>query len=92
MKNRVSGVNQKHYTQYNFQDHIWNMTTPANKYMLELAERCVKIDGMYFKGTGNKLNAEKHYNDIINDPSIIKTKENILQSQEIDVPLEEQNN
>jgi hypothetical protein len=47
MKNRVSGVNQKHYTQYNFQDHIWNMSTPANKYMLELAERCVKIDGMY---------------------------------------------
>jgi hypothetical protein len=52
----------------------------------------VKIDGSYFKGTGNKLNAEKHYNDIINDPSIIKTKENILKSQEIDVPSEEQNN
>lgn len=52
----------------------------------------VKIDGLYFKGTGNKLNAEKHYNDIINDPSIIKTKENILKSQEIDVPSEEQNN
>lgn len=52
----------------------------------------VKIDGMYFKGTGNKLNAEKHYNDIVNDPSIIKTKENILKSQEIDVPSEETNN
>jgi len=52
----------------------------------------VKIDGLYFKGTGNKLNAEKHYNDIVNDPSIIKTKENILKSQEIDVPSEEQNN
>jgi hypothetical protein len=52
----------------------------------------VKIDGVYFKGTGNKLNAEKHYNDIINDPSIIKTKVNILQSHDIDVPLEEQNN
>jgi hypothetical protein len=52
----------------------------------------VKIDGAYFKGTGNKLNAEKHYNDIINDPNIIKTKVNILKSQEINVSLEEQNN
>ena len=52
----------------------------------------VKIDDVYFKGTGNKLNAEKHYNDIIADPNIIKTKVNILKSKEIDVPLEEQNN
>ena len=52
----------------------------------------VTIDGVYFKGTGNKLNADKHYNDIIADPSIIKTKRNILKSEEIDVPLEEQNN
>ena len=52
----------------------------------------VYIDGVYFKGTGNKLNAEKHYNDIINDPSVIKTKVNILKSEEINVPLEEQNN
>ena len=52
----------------------------------------VKIDDVYFKGTGNKLNAEKYYNDIINDPSVIKTKVNILKSEEINVPLEEQNN
>ena len=52
----------------------------------------VRIDGAYFKGTFNKLNAEKHYNDIINDPDIIKTKVNILKSEEINVPLEESNN
>jgi len=32
------------------------------------------------------------YNEIINDPNVIKTKVNILKSQDIDVPLEEQNN
>ena len=51
----------------------------------------VKIDDVYFKGTGNKSTAEKHYNDIINDPSIIKTKINILQSHEITVSLDEEN-
>ena len=52
----------------------------------------VKIDGQYFKGTGNKLNAEKHYNEIISNPEVIKTKVNILKSEEVNVPLEEQNN
>jgi len=52
----------------------------------------IRIDGSYFKGTGNKIVAEAMYNEIINDPEIIKTKVNILKSEEIDVPLEEQNN
>jgi hypothetical protein len=52
----------------------------------------IRIDDVYFKGTGNKIVAEATYNEIINDPNVIKTKINILKSQEIDVPLEEQNN
>lgn len=52
----------------------------------------IRIDDVYFKGTGNKIVAESMYNEIINDPNVIKTKVNILKSQEIDVPLEEQNN
>jgi len=48
MKNRISGVNTKHYKEYKFEDHIWNLSTPPNTYMLELAERCVKIDGIYY--------------------------------------------
>ena len=52
----------------------------------------VQVDGQYIIGTGNKLNADKMYNEIIADPNIIKTKVNILKSEEVDVPLEEQNN
>lgn len=51
----------------------------------------VQVDGQYVKGTGNKIVAEKMYNDVIADPSILKTKINILQSQEINVSLEETN-
>ncbi len=51
----------------------------------------VQVDGQYIKGTGNKIVAEKVYNDVIADPSILKTKINILQSQEIDVSLDETN-
>lgn len=51
----------------------------------------VQVDGQYIKGTGNKIVAEKMYNDVIADPSILKTKINILQSQEIDVSLDETN-
>ena len=52
----------------------------------------VKVDDVYIIGTGNKLNADKMYNEIIADPNIIKTKINILKSEEVNVPLEEQNN
>ena len=52
----------------------------------------VKVDDVYIIGTGNKLNAEKCFNEIIADPNVIKTKVNILKSEEVDVSLEEQNN
>ena len=52
----------------------------------------VQVDGQYIIGTGNKLNADKMYNEIIANPDVIKTKVNILKSEEINVPLEEQNN
>ncbi len=52
----------------------------------------IKIDDLYFKGTGNKIVAEAMYTEIINDPNVIKTRVNILKSQDIDVPLEEPNN
>jgi hypothetical protein len=52
----------------------------------------VQVDGMYVKGTGNKIIAEAFYDDVIADPSILKPKKNILKSQEIDVPLRQENN
>ena len=52
----------------------------------------VQVDGQYIIGTGNKLNADKMYNEIVADPNVIKTKVNILKSEEVIVPLEEQNN
>jgi hypothetical protein len=52
----------------------------------------VQVDGQYIIGTGNKLNADKMYNEIIADPNVIKTKVNILKSEEVNVSLEEQNN
>jgi hypothetical protein len=51
----------------------------------------VRVDGNYVKGTGNKVVAEKLYNQILADPSIVKTKINILKSEEINVSLDEQN-
>ncbi len=48
----------------------------------------VKVDGSSIKWTREKEVAETIYNDIIADPDLLKTKENILQSQEINVPLD----
>ena len=52
----------------------------------------IRIDGEYLIGTGDKANANKMYNEIIANPDVIKTKVNILKSEEVNVPLEEQNN
>jgi hypothetical protein len=51
----------------------------------------IQVDGQYVKGTGNKLVAEKMYNEIITDPNILKTKINILKSEDIDLSLVEPN-
>jgi len=51
----------------------------------------IRIDGEYLIGTGDKANANKMYNEIIADPTVIKTKRIILKSEEITLPLEETN-
>jgi tRNA(His) 5'-end guanylyltransferase len=51
----------------------------------------IRVDGEYFTGTGNKANADKMYNEIVADPTVIKTKRIILKSEEITLPLEETN-
>jgi hypothetical protein len=49
-------------------------------------------DGLSLKWFVHIESAEAFYNSIIANPNILKPIKNILKSQEIDVPLEEQNN
>jgi hypothetical protein len=49
-------------------------------------------DGLNIKWFVHKESAEAFYNEILANPSVLETKKNILKSQEINVPLEEQNN
>lgn len=51
----------------------------------------IRVDGQYIKGTGNKIVAENMYNEIMADPDSVKTKINILKSEQIDVSLPETN-
>jgi len=51
----------------------------------------VRVNGTSVKWSRDKAVAEAIYDEIINDIDVTKTKENILKSQEIDVPLAEQN-
>ena len=48
----------------------------------------VKVDDKTVKWCRNKEDAQAVYDEIISDPSVLKTKENILQSQDIIIPLE----
>jgi hypothetical protein len=50
----------------------------------------VRVNGTSVKWSKDKGEIEKVYNEIISNPDIIKTKEIILKSQEIEVPLSEQ--
>ena len=43
-----SGVNPKLYSAYSFGDHIWSRPATRRDDLLELAQRCVKIDGKYW--------------------------------------------
>jgi len=52
----------------------------------------VRADGIGIKWFVKKEEAEAFYNTIVADPSILKPVKNILKSEEINVPLEEQNN
>lgn len=51
----------------------------------------IRVNGTYIKGTGNKIVAEKLYEEIIADPSVVETKQNILKSEEISVSSFETN-
>ena len=48
----------------------------------------IRVDGSSVKWSKDKSVVETMYNDILANPELLKTKENILQSQEIDVPLD----
>lgn len=45
-------------------------------------------DGLIVNWFNSKAEAEKYYNDIIADPTILNPVRNVLQSQEIGVSLE----
>jgi hypothetical protein len=52
----------------------------------------VRNDGTAVKWFAKQEDAEAFYDSVIADPTILESKKNILKSQEIDVPSEEQNN
>jgi hypothetical protein len=51
----------------------------------------IRVDGLSVKWSRDKAVIEAIYNDIINDPDVLKNKENILKSEVIDVSLKETN-
>jgi hypothetical protein len=51
----------------------------------------VRVDGVSVKWSRDKAVIEAVYNDIINNPDVLKNKENILKSEVIDVSLKETN-
>ena len=51
----------------------------------------VRVNGTSVKWSRDKVIADAIYDDIINNIDATKTREIILKSQEIDVPLEETN-
>ena len=51
----------------------------------------VRVNGASIKWSRDKEVAEAIYDDIVNNPDATKTKEIILKSEEIEVPLSEQN-
>ncbi len=53
---------------------------------------CVRVDDGAIKWFARQEEAEKFYNEIVANPDILKPQRNILKSQEIDVPLEQENN
>ena len=50
------------------------------------------IDGKYITVSGNLESMQKLYKDVLNDPSMVKTKKKVLKSDEINIPLEQENN
>ena len=52
---------------------------------------CVRVDDSSIKWFAQKESAEKFYNEILTNPSILKPIKNILKSQEVYLSLEETN-
>ena len=50
----------------------------------------VRVNGASIRWTRDKVIADAIYDDIVNNPDATKTKEIILKSEEIEVPLSEQ--
>ena len=48
----------------------------------------IRVDGTAIKWSKDKKAIDGIYDEIINNPELLKTKENILKSQEIEVSLE----
>jgi len=48
----------------------------------------VKVNGTSIKWTREKEVAETIYNDILTNPDLLKTKENVLKSEEVEVSLD----
>ena len=48
----------------------------------------IRVDGSSVKWSKDKSVVETMYNDILANPELLKTKENILKSQEINLPLD----
>jgi len=51
----------------------------------------VRVNGVSVKWSRDKAVIEAIYNDILTNPDVLKTKENILKSEEVNVSLEETN-
>lgn len=51
----------------------------------------VRVNGSSVKWSRDKEVIEAIYNDILTNPDVLKTKENILKSEEVNVSLEETN-
>ena len=50
----------------------------------------VRVNGASIRWTRDKVIADAIYDDIVNNPDATKTREIILKSEEIEVPLSEQ--
>jgi hypothetical protein len=51
----------------------------------------VRVNGVSVKWSRDKAVIEAIYNDILTNPDVLKTKENILKSEEVNVSLKETN-
>ena len=51
----------------------------------------IRVDGSSIKWSKDKKVIDGLYNDILSNPDILKTRENVLKSQEVNVSLNKSN-